>query len=201
MESEWYEELGFLENPFDANRFFEIVGHYELKKELAYFIQSGSLAFVNGGSGEGKTSILKYLTDVWDGNGKVVYVNCKNGKKFLNINDIIMNGVGILGRIFNKKPKNMVLLLDNAEYLTKKNCEKIKSFYDHNYLKSVVFTGEDYEKVAFTQSMKQRLSKRQVCIEGIDENDAIRIIRSRINSSKIMNNEMIKEIFLRSRKN
>ncbi len=201
MGKEWYEKLGFSENPFDTKKFFEIVGHHNLKHDILYFIKSGSLVFLEGKKGSGKTALLKYIMDAWREDGKVIYLNCKNTTKNFNINRFVMNSVGFFGKLLNKKPKGVVLLVDNAEHLTEKNCERIKFLYDHNYIRSAVFVGSHYKDVRFSASMKQRFANRVTSLKELDENDAIKIVRERIQDHRILSNDLVKEIFLRSQKN
>ena len=95
----------------------------------------------------------------------------------------------------------MILLLDNVNNLSKKNNERIKYYYDQNYLRSVVFTCIRYSRTRFSDSLKDRIGSRIIKLNPLSEGDAIELIRNRIGNSKLLTDELIIEIFRRSQKN
>ena len=129
---EWFEDLGFFDNPLgleplrtdSETKFFD-----KEFEDLLYRVRAGSIVILQGYNGTGKTQLLKNIIDNF--RGKVIYVNASNVSKRLNIEDILRKKYGFFKRLTGKIPKNMVLLLDDVNKLTRKNCERIKFYFDH----------------------------------------------------------------------
>ncbi|MBN2422818.1 AAA family ATPase [Candidatus Woesearchaeota archaeon] len=200
----YYEKLDFDEDPFTTNpkKFInKLVNMDSILEETYYRIDSGNMLVIEGFRGSGRTSLLMNAAKRYGGFGRVIYVDCEKVDKKLNITTLLLNRYSILGRLFRKKPKNMILLLDNVQNLSKINNDRIKYYYDQNYFKSVIFTCIKYSGVKFSKSLKDRIGTRVVKIDQIDESDAIDIIRNRINGSELLTDELIVEIFKKSKKN
>lgn len=197
---EWYEELDYDENPFVDNENTELIGYDDILDEMQYRISSGGLLFMEGKPGQGKTAVLKRAIGRFKGKGKIIYLNCKKIED-LNIEDVLLKKRGLFGKIFKKMPKGMVLLVDEIESLSPKNCERLKYFYDQNYVKSIVFTGSNFKKVNFTESFVDRISK-VVKLKEISEDEAIDIIQTRLANNEFFKDEnIIKDVFKMSKKN
>ena len=95
----------------------------------------------------------------------------------------------------------MILLLDNVQNLTKRNCERIKYYYDQDNIKSVVFTTDSYSSVNFSNSIKDRIGKRIIRIKDLSKKDAINIIRNRTEDKEILNDGYINKLLTLSNKN
>jgi Cdc6-like AAA superfamily ATPase len=195
---EWYEKLGFDEDPFSTDsreNHDKLVNMDDVVQEIFYRIDAGSMLTVEGGPGTGKTTLLMIAARKFGGSRNVVYVDSKVLDKNLNITHLLQDRYGIWGRILNKKPRNMIVLLDNVQALSKKNTERLKYYFDQNYIKSIVFTTERYSKAKFSDSLKDRIGKRVVKIPALTDEDAIEIVRKRIGESELFNDELIKKIF------
>lgn len=129
-----------------------------LKEEIIYRILSGSIIFIED-SRQRKRELLNSLILAFRGGKKVAYVNCELVKN-LNIDNVLMGKYNFITRLFKKKPKGMILFLDNVQELSWKNCERIKYHYDEDNLKSVVLIGRSYENVNIPQSMRHRIGRR-----------------------------------------
>lgn len=199
---EWYEKLDFEENPFSINpeeHLDKLVNMEEIIQEMNYRISSGSLLVIEGDEGSGKTSLLMLAAKKFGGQKNVAYVDCKILDKKLNITHVLQDRFGILGRLFDKKPKNMILLMDNVQELSKINNERLKYYFDQNYIKSIVFTTKKFSMAKFSESMKDRIGRRIVKTPKLDEYDAISLIKRRIGEKDIFNDELIKKIFKMSK--
>jgi len=195
---EWYEKEGFDSNPFETDPFrhnYALEGQDKNKEELLYRILSGDMLLIEGKEGSGKTALLKHAIDNFRGKGKVIYVDGKKVSKRLNIEKLLKRGV------FRKTPKGMILLLDNVQNLTKRNCERIKFYYDQDYLKSVVFTTENYASVSFTNSIRDRIGKRIMRVKEIAKNDAVKMVKDRIGGKDTITTEDIAKLLMLSDKN
>ncbi|MFH1399650.1 MAG: AAA family ATPase [Candidatus Woesearchaeota archaeon] len=199
---EWFEELDFDENPFDTNpKVFadKLVGFDQVLEELLYRINAGSLVFVEGTKGSGKTALLWNVIRHF--RGRVVYVDCEKLTEDLNIESLIINKYGLMGRLFKKMPENLVLLVDNVSTLSKTNAERIKYFFDQGYLLSVVFTGTSFKKVNFSKSLLERIGNRIIKLPSIEAHQAVALVRNRIGDIDIISDEIIEELFEKSGKN
>ena len=186
-------------NPFSLDKESELIGYDDVIDEIIYAIESGNMLFIEALDGHGKTSLLKFVINKYKGQGRVAYVDC-NRLEHLNIENVIMKRYGLLRRLFSKTPREMIILIDNINNLSKKNCERLKYFFDQNYVISVVFAGTSYNSTYFTVSLKDRITKVMKLPE-LKDNDAIEIIEDRLNSSEIFVDGTIKEIFSISNKN
>lgn len=200
---EWYEELDFDENPFDTNpkKFADkLVGTEELLENVFYRVAAGSMVFIEGKLGTGKSSILWNTIKKYRGRGKVIYFNCEQIDRELNIEKLMINR-GIMGRLFKKKPRDMILLLDNVSELSKRNSERVKYFFDQGYILSAVFTGTSYPKVNFSQSLRERIGSRILKTPELEPYQAVTLVRNRISNLETISDELIEEVFKASNKN
>lgn len=194
----WYEKLGYREDPFSTNpkkNHDNLLLMDEIIDEMFYRIESGSMLVIEGAKGSCKTTLLMIAAKKFGGNKNVAYVDCKILDKNLNITNILRERYGVLGKFFNKTPKEMILLLDNVEEISKKNTERIKYYFDQNNIKSIIFTTEKYSRAKFSDSLRDRIGKRVLKIPKFDEFDAIEIVKKRINNSDLFNDDLIKKIF------
>lgn len=194
---EWFEKLGFDNNPFETNLFRiskETVGLEKEKKEILYRVAAGSMILIEGPSGTGKTGLLKHIIDNFKGKGKVIYVDGDKLNKALDIESLLINRYGWKGRLFNKKPRDMILLLDNINSISRKNAEKIKFYFDQDYLRSVVFTSKDYSKVDVDASITDRIDKRVISLSNPDKKELIDMLNERLDDNLEFTEDIIKNI-------
>ncbi|RME54540.1 AAA family ATPase [Candidatus Woesearchaeota archaeon] len=195
---EWYEELDFDENPFKKET--KTVGYDDLLDDMMYGIVSGHMMFIEGAPGSGKTKLLKEAIRRFGGHGKVIYVNCKKLHKELNVERLLKDRYGWFAtKVLNKKPKNMILLLDEVEHLSQKNCERIKYYYDQNYLRAVVFAGTDFELAGLNESIQQRIHKKLI-VKELSDYEAVQVVREKIGED-LLSDRVIKYIYNVSNKN
>ncbi len=195
---EWYEKLDFDENPFSTNpkqNHSKLVKMDELTEEVFYRINSGSMLVIEGGEGSGKTTLLMVAAKKFGGKRNVVYLDCEVLDKKLNITHVLEEKYGVLGRILKKKPKDMILLMDNVHELSKLNTERLKYYFDQNYIKSIVFTSSSYRSAKFSDSLRDRIGERVVKVPKLTPADAVEIVRKRIGDSELFNDKLIEKIF------
>ncbi len=203
----WYKKLGYYENPFLINPMKEttsLVGQEKQLKDTIYYIQSGSLVFIQAPKGAGKTKFLR--TVIKEFPGKIIYVNGAKLKKTLNVEDLLRNKNGLSGKLFGSKPKDMVLMIDNIEELSKVNLERIKFYYDQGFLRSVVFTGTNFKKVAFPESLVTRIGKRIINLEELSKFQAVSLALMRLDETlddddSLIKKSQIEKIFELSKQN
>ncbi len=202
---EWYEELDFEDNPFsvDPSDYIKnIVGREDIIEELDYRVRSGSIVFLEGPRGSGRTSMLRAIINRFRGRGRVIYVNAEKFEKKLDIEDLLVQRNGLVkGMLLKKKPKRMILLMDNVEELSHRNTERLKHYFDENYLQAVVFTGESFEKAGFSESLKLRIEGRVISIPQMTDQQVVQMVRSRIGDSKLVSDEVVLELGARYKNN
>ena len=194
---EWYEELDFDDNPLKNETKF--IGNEDILKEVYYSIISGNILVIQGDEGSGKSKILKEAIRKFGGYGKVAYVSCKNLQRELNVEDILIKKNGFLGMLFKKYPQNMILLLDDVEHLSAKNMERIKYFFDSNYLKAVIITTRNYERLKLSESITQRI-RTCITLHPLSEFEAVQVFRDKLGDS-ILTDRAIKVAYQLSGKN
>jgi predicted AAA+ superfamily ATPase len=156
----------------------KLFGFDEVIEELTYRIQAGSMVFVEGKRGSGKTELLKAIIGKFKGKKRVIFIDC-NTVKSLDIERTMQRRYGLIGRMMGITPKNMVLLADNVQQLSKRNVQKLQFFFDHNYIYSVVFTGESYAKSKLTKSLRDRIGGRIIKVPVLSLADAVEIAHQR----------------------
>ena len=195
---EWYEELDFDENPLKKSD-TKFIGNEEVLKEAYYSIVSGNILIIEGGEGTGKTKLLKEVIRKFGGRGRVAYISAKALDRELNIEDVLVKKNGLLGMLFKKYPKNMILLLDDVEYLSARNMERLKYSFDSNHLRAVLITTRNTEKMHLSESMKQRVRK-MISMHPLSEFEAVQLFREKVGDI-ILTDRLIKVTYQLSNKN
>jgi energy-coupling factor transporter ATP-binding protein EcfA2 len=203
----WYKKLGYYENPFLINPLKEVTplfGQEQQLKNVKYYIKSGSLIFVQAPKGGGKTKLLRTVIDNF--RGKIIYVNAAKLKKNLNVEDLLRKKNGFSGKVFGSKPRDMILVLDNVEELSKVNLERIKFYYDQGFLQSVVFTGNNFNKIKFPESLKARIGSRVVTLSDLSKAQAVEVALQRLDETldddePLIKKALIEKVFETSKKN
>ncbi len=199
----WYEKIGLEKNPFEIDPLNDVArtlfDRDKESKEVVYRIVSQNMLFIEGAKGSGKTALLKHAIDNFKGKGKVIYVDSNAVNKKLNIEEVL-SGAKKLNPTKERYPKDMILLLDNVEELSKLNNERIKYLFDQNYLKSVIFTGKNYESAEFTDSVRSRIGKRVIKLNPLSEDTAAEMIKDRLGekNSGLLSDSTIKDIYSHS---
>lgn len=196
---EWFEESGFDENPFSTDLAFSARSSVGLEKslgELEYCVSSGSIAFVEGAEGSGKSVLLEMLA------GKLGRSAVRvDAEKDVDIRAVIKSRTSLFGRMLNSFPKNLVLLVDNAAGLSPSSSELLKFYYDNNNFAAVVLAGTSLKSSGLSPSVLDRIGNRVVRIAPLSEEDALIMVRNRLGSSGLFNEAMVRKIYKLSGKN
>ncbi|MBU1604212.1 MAG: AAA family ATPase [Nanoarchaeota archaeon] len=163
----WYQTLGYEKNPLEVNPLlidFELTKYYEELDKLTYLLAAGNIVLLKGPDGSGKTALQNELQKRLNKTNKTFYLNARKMSMNKNVEGLLMDQRGFLRKIIGLELNEVILLLDNAEYLTEENTERIKYHYDHNHLKSVLFSTAKEEMLNFTQSMRRRIGTREITL-------------------------------------
>src|SRR3989344_3460065 len=106
----------------------------------------------------------------------------------------LLNGrYGIIGEWFDIKPKDMILLLDEAQDLDAKDYERIYPYYQEGYIKSVVLMGKGIKKENIIGGLKSNLE--EVDMGRLNEDLAVLIIRKRIGDIPLFTDSIIRKVY------
>ncbi|MBI2581474.1 AAA family ATPase [Candidatus Woesearchaeota archaeon] len=196
---EWFEELGFDSNPFDAS--LEASAKYAVGlegplEELEYYVDSGSAGFVEGPLGSGKSVLLRKLADKLG--GRAVYFDCSHGE--LDVRSIIRKKTSLLDRLFGKNPRGIVLLIDNAAGLSPVAMGMLKYHYDNNHIGTVVFAGSSLKSAGLSPALADRIGSRVFRLSALNESDAVLMVKHRLGSSAILGDGAIRKLYKMSGK-
>ncbi len=197
---EWFEEAGFGENPFSTDPAFSARSSVGLEKplaELEYCVSSGSIAFVEGVPGSGKSVLLHTLAEKLG--GRAVHVDAAAAA--VDVRRIIKSKTSLLGRLFGKSPSRLVLLVDNAASLSAGSLELLKYCFDNNHFSAVVLAGTSLKSSGLSVSVLDRIGNRVVKIAPLSEEDAVAMVRSRLGGSGLFNEDVVRKIYKMSGKN
>ena len=200
----WHERFGYDDDPLtgESHHGDELVDAEDLIEELFYRIEAGSIIFIEGESGSGKTALLYQAIDRYKGHKRVIYFNCSDLRKTAEIDLLMKKRYGFFGRLFNRIPKDMIVLLDNVQALSFKNAERAKFYFDQNYIKSLVFTGINYNSTKLTPSIKDRIGTRVIKTRKISESGALELLRIRLGEDqKLIPENIARKIYRHSNGN
>ena len=117
MEKLWYNKLGFNNNPFSIKT---AAFHNELfglnMQDTINKIETGSIIFIEGDYGTGKTTLLKGIVNKFGGKKKIIYYSCNRTEDNINVDKLMTNRT-FFSKIFKTKPNDLILLLDEAQDL------------------------------------------------------------------------------------
>ncbi len=196
---EWFEESGFDENPFGTDPAFSARSSVGLEKplsELEYCVNSGSIVFVEGAEGSGKSVLLQMLAGKLGRRAVVA-----NAAGDVDIRAVIKSRTSLLGRLLGNSPSNLVLLVDNAAGLSPGSSELLKYYYDNNNFAAVVLAGTSLKSLGLSPSVLDRIGNRIVKIAPLSEEDALLMVRNRLGNSGLFNESMVRKIYKLSGKN
>ena len=202
MSSVWFRDLGFYSNPFSikpAAFHDQVVGYDKVIDEVSYGILNNKVIVLDGDYGNGKSSILRRLLNDFGGKKQVIYYSCNRMEARLNMKSLLNGRYGFFGKMFDIKPKDMILLLDEAQELGEKDYQKLYSYYQEGYLKSIVLVGKNIETKKIVAELHKNL--KEVSLDKIDESTAVKVIRKRIGDLTLLPDAMVKKIFAMSNNN
>ncbi len=191
----WYNQLGFYNNPFSikpAPYHSEMFGNTQLDITLDK-VRSGSVVFVDGDYGTGKTTLLKRLIMEFGGKKRLVYYSCNRKNDALNIDRLLNGGRGFFARLFGMKMNDPIMLFDEAQELDDADSDIICDAYNNSKIKSIVFVGKDYSTVRFTNGLKGLIGNNIIRLGALSDDDAVKLVRKRVGSIKLLSDDIIKK--------
>ncbi len=202
MNTVWFKELGFNNNPFSikpAAFHDQVVGFDKIVDEISYGILNNKLLIVDGDYGNGKSSILKRLLNDFGGKKQVIYYSCNRMDSRLNVKMLLNGRYGFVGKLFDIKPKEIIMLLDEAQELTAKDYERLYSYYQEGYIKAIVLVGKGIKKNEIVSSFKAHIE--EVSMHKMNEELALQVIKRRVGELPLLPDPIVRKIYQRSDNN
>ena len=200
----WFKKLGFFNNPLSikpAAFHNELFSYDSIIGDIFEKIKEGKVVLIEGGLGEGKTTILKKIIREFGGKGKLVYYSCNRKEYDLEIDDLLKGVYGFWGRLFGLKGQNMIALLDEAQELNEEDFDNLVENYENQNFKSIVFVTYDLKKIKLTPQMKELVNKNIIKLTKLDTESSVSLIRKRVGALSIISDDIIKKIYKKSDNN
>lgn len=192
----WFRELGFFNNPFSikpAAFTDKIMANEDLVDELSYGILNKGIMMIEADYGEGKSTILKRLLNDFGGKKQVIYYSCNRMGKRLNVKKMLNGRYGWFGKMFNMQPKDMILLLDEAQELGKKDYEKVYSYFENEHFKAIVLVGYGFDTKEIPDKFKKKLKEYKV--KPLSEDEAVQFIKKRVGTLPLLPDEVVRKVY------
>jgi replication-associated recombination protein RarA len=193
----WYWKLGFSTNPFSikpGSLSNDIIGHQV--EPILQKMEQGSIQFIHAPFGQGKTSMLKSIISAFGGKKKIAYTSCID-KETINLRNLLRNAT-ISGKIFGIMPSDMILLVDEAQEMSKEDAESVMAYYTKGTIKSIAFFGTEYQARHYPNALSQVLNGNLIHLNTLTEEQAIDLVRKRIGKLKILPDYVIREVYKKS---
>ena len=197
MNETWYWKLGFSNNPFTIKPGAitnEIIAYNV--QPIIERIKKGEPQFIEAPFGRGKTTILKGIIAKFGGKKKLVYANCIR-QECLDVKNLLKNAT-IKGKIFGNIPREMILLVDEAQNLLKEDALEINEFIKKGNIKAVTFFGTEYTKGVLPAEVEASLNGNVIHLPYLTPEQAVELVRQRIGNLKLLPDYVIRELYARS---
>ncbi|MDD5331291.1 MAG: ATP-binding protein [Candidatus Nanoarchaeia archaeon] len=192
----WYKRYGFRDNPFDIKFNPNLIGVEDQQKKLMDYVIGGNICFVTGESGTGKTSLLKWL-ELKIKSHTPVYIDCEGLDENFNFEEYLKQHNTLFRSFFKEYPKNIVLLLDEAQASKETLKGLLKLHWENRYIKSIVIS-QIPKLDNFSKAFRSRIGERVVEMKPLTRRDAKDLLNSRIKGKNLFTEDGINYIFKRS---
>ncbi len=193
----WYHELGFFNNPFSikpAAFHNELMGYDTTIKEINKKVAESNIVFISGQYGTGKTTILKKIINEFKGKKRVIYYNCNQSDKSIDYDKLLIGAGGFFRRLLRIRKKDMIILLDEAQDMNKKDIEQVKEYYELGFFKSVILVSKK-EDIDLAKELEELVGKNTFKVGDINKTDAVNMVRKRVGKLKFISDQNIINIF------
>ncbi len=191
----WYRKLGFHNNPFSIK---PAAFHAEMVAyDLDYIyekIDNAELLFIEGLYGSGKTTILKSIINNFRGKNKIIYFSFNNGRNF-DTKKLIDGANSFFRRISGLKVRDIIMLLDEVNNMTKSHAKDILNFYQTGIIQSIVFVDKDYNKISLPDDVQTYLNGNVIRTVDLSQDEAVDLVKSRLGDIGLFPNKILKKIF------
>ncbi|MFP4523390.1 MAG: hypothetical protein ACOCQQ_02555 [Candidatus Nanoarchaeia archaeon] len=200
----WYKKLGYAYNPFTIKPGFfddEVVGYDKEIETLVFWLKNEKLCFLQAEYGLGKSTILKYLVNELKEDFKIAYISRNRSDRSFDYEKLLIGANKGLGKLFGKKAKKVILIVDETEKLNEKDCEHIDNLFSAGYFHSVLFMDASFAKTGFSSEVKKKIGKNILKLSPLSIENALNLVYSRLERKDLISKELVEKIFLYSNKN
>ncbi len=191
----WYRRFKWKNNPFSIKVNSEIfVGLTEERKTLASLVEGGNICLLIGDNGVGKSSLLRWL-ETRIKNFTILYINSEWVKNDFDPDVWLKKQASF----FRSYPKNIVLLIDEAQKLDNRLRIDVQAMWEQGIVKSIVFSHDGEAKYeSLPTQLKSRIGNRVIRIKKLKKEDAYDLIRLRSGGKNPFDANAMDEIIKRS---
>ncbi len=196
MNTIWFRDLGFHSNPFSikpAAFHDQVVGYDKVVDDVSFGILNNKVILLEGDYGSGKSSILRRVLNDFGGKKQVIYYSCSRMDARLDVKSLLNGRYGVIGKWFDMKPKDMILLLDEAQILSSKDFEALYSYYQEGYLKSIVLVGKAIKKGEMTNGLKNQM--QEVLLNELNEENALNVVKKRTGDLSLLPDPIVRKLY------
>ncbi len=173
----WFHAYNWEDNPFSIKPNVNLVGLERERELLTHHLTSGNICLLTGNTGTGKTSLLRLVRSQLD-KDRVVYLNAEELDEFFDLHKHLMKERPFLDKLFFRKPKDVVLLLDEGHASDAQLKNHIKTLYDSDVLKAVVMA-QTKPPFDYSDSFKHRIGNRIVRMKSLSDDQARELVELR----------------------
>ena len=198
----WYKRFGFKVNPFTIKPgvLHDEVIAYDLES-LFSKIDYGEVIFIEGPYGTGKSTILKHIINKFGGKKQVAYYSANRKGKPIDFYSLLKGKYGAVGRMFKGLPRDMILLLDEADSMSEEDFDNLKEYYEQGNFKSIVMVADNFDKLNITDYFFELVKENIISLTELDESEAVMLVRARVGDLEFLPDDVIKKIHSLSGKN
>lgn len=195
----WFKKYGWKENPFSVKPTAErLVGLDKKRDKLLNFVHSGTICFLTGPAGVGKSSTLKWIQHNINKHTPI-YIDAEQlGEDLFDLAEYLRQHRTLWETVMGHEyPKSVVVLLDEAHATEDKVKKALKLYWDHDYIKSVVITQIPSLK-NFSSSVRNRIGNRIIKLDKMDKKNIHKMIELRTEENNPFTKEALELIAKKS---
>ncbi|MBU1854903.1 MAG: hypothetical protein KKF89_04230, partial [Nanoarchaeota archaeon] len=97
-------------------------------------------------------------------------------------------------RLLRKRPKDMILLLDEVQGLNSKEQADIMALYKQGYFRSVCLVAKVRNEVKLTKEFLKLIGKNLFKLKNLSAVESIDLVRKRIGNDQLLSDTIIKKV-------
>lgn len=190
MQKLWYQAWGFEKNPL---RIVPTDGEFLKVDEILPLLTKGSVMYVQGRFGTGKTSLMQSIIKKIKGQQKLVYFSCHERK--VDFEDLLLTN--FFRKLFSVKAKGLVLLLDEMQDISDEEAATLITLYKEKYFRAVLLAGS--KDVKELPESLQGITGNNVFVTGsLTLEQAIALAKQRLGEQEVLTRERIEKVYQHS---
>ncbi|MCF7861232.1 AAA family ATPase [Candidatus Woesearchaeota archaeon] len=187
----WYTQLGFRANPLTVKPMAgdqHLLNLEELKKKVHNLLYLGSIVYLVGDMGTGKTTVIKWILKK---SKNTLFYSCNRKERIINIEKIISTESSLIGKLMNTE--KTILIFDESQEMNKRDYNNILKHYNQGSVKSILFVGSGIKDNMIPGEFKTGM--KIFNIPTLTEQQAVQLIRHRMKNKKVLSDENIRKVF------